>query len=171
MAEDDAIGKLAAQIEAARRAERFRAGGAELANLRLQGACELHRVCADFTASVNSKLSESLLDLSPPAYSPDAFRPTGANLIQIASQGRQMQITFGMPEKEMSTSKFPVPYVLEGEIRTYNQEMLERFEIRSRMIFFCIEQQNGVWRFFDWRTRSTGLVNRELLVSLMGPLF
>jgi hypothetical protein len=49
--------------------------------------------------------------------------------------------------------------------------MLERFEIRSRMIFFCIEQPAAVWRFFDWRTRSSGFIDRDLLVSLMGPLF
>jgi hypothetical protein len=171
MPEDDAIAKLARQIDATRRAERFLVGGDEIPNLRVQGASELHRICAEFTASVNRKLSESALDLSPPAYSPDAFRQSGANLIQIASQGRQMQITFAVPRQEVSTEKFSIPYILEGEIRAYNQEMLRRFEIRSRMIFFCIEQQIGTWRFFDWRTRSTGRIDIELLASLLGPLF
>ena len=171
MAEDDAIAKLARQIDATHRAERFKVGGDEIADLRLRGASELHRICADFTSSVNGRLPEPLLDLSPPAYSPEGFRHSGANLIQIASQGRQLQITFEAPERDVSTEKFPVPYVLEGEIRTYNQAMLERFEIRSRMIFFCIEQPAAAWRFFDWRTRSTGVVGRDLLVSLMGPLF
>jgi hypothetical protein len=171
MAEDDAISKLARQIDATRRAERFLAGGEEIANLRVQGACELHRICGDFTLSVNSKLAEPLLDLSPPTYSPAAFRQSGVNLIQIAAQGRQMQITFEASEPAVSTEKFLIPYILEGEVRTYNQEMLKRFEIRSRMIFFCIEQDVGTWRFFDWRTRSTGPFDRELLVSLLGPLF
>lgn len=171
MAEDDAISKFARQIDATRRAERFKAGGDEIAELRLRGACELHRICADFTSSVNSKLPEPLLDLSPQAYSEDAFRQSGANLIQIASQGRQLQISFQAPERNVSTEKFPVPYILEGEVRTYNQAMLDRFSIRSRMIFFCIEEPVAVWRYFDWRTRSTGLIGRDLLVSLMGPLF
>jgi hypothetical protein len=171
MAEEDAVAKLARQIDATRRAERFLAGGEDIANLRLQGACELHRICAEFTSSVNSELSEPVLDLSPPTYSTAAFRQSGANLIQIASQGRQIQITFEVPEQAVSTEKFLAPYILEGEVRTYNQEMLKRLEIRSRMIFFCIEQETGIWRFFDWRTRSTGLFDRELLVSLMKPLF
>lgn len=171
MAQDDPLAKLARQIDSARRAERFLAGGEEIASLRVAGACDLHRICADFASSVNSQLSESLLDLSPTTYSPDAFRESGVNLIQISSQGRQIQITFQVPEQKVSTQKFLVPYVLEGEVRTYNQEMLKRFEIRSRMIFFCIEQETALWRFFDWRTRSTGLIDRDFLVSLMGPLF
>ena len=56
-------------------------------------------------------------------------------------------------------------------MRTFNQRMLERFEIRSRSIFFCVERETAVWRFFDWRTRSTGPVDDALLVSLMEPLF
>ena len=171
MADDDTIAKLARQIDATRREERFLAGGEEVTDLRVQGACELHRICADFTHSVNSKLSEPLLELSPPLYSPASFRQAGPNLIQIASQGRQMQITFEKPERAVSTEKFFAPYILEGEVRTYNQQMLKRFEIRSRMLFFCVERETGLWRFFDWRTRSTGLFDRGVLVSLMGPLF
>ena len=171
MAEDDAIVRLARQIEAAQRAERFRAGDGEIAKVRVQGACELHRVCADFVSSVNSNLSETLLAISPESYSPDAFREAGANLIQISSQGRQMQISFEVPKQMVSTEKFPIPYVLEGEVRAYNQEMLERFEIHTRMIFFCVENETTAWRHFDWRTRSTGLIDRELLASLMEPLF
>jgi hypothetical protein len=171
MAEEDALAKLARQIDAAHRAERFATDGEQIVRLRLQGACELHRICADFTSSVNSQLSESLLELSPPTYSPAAFRQSGPNVIQIASQGRQMQITFETPAQVVSTEKFLIPYVLEGEVRTYNQEMLKRFEVRTRMIVFCIEQGAGIWRYFDWRTRSTGVLDRELLVSLMKPLF
>jgi hypothetical protein len=71
----------------------------------------------------------------------------------------------------VSTEKFAIPYVLEGEVRTCNQRMLERFDIRSLLLFFCVEQETAGWRFFDWRTLRTGPVDRELLVSLMEPLF
>ena len=93
------------------------------------------------------------------------------NLIQIGSQGREMQITFETPPQPFSTEKYLVPYVLEGEVRTYNQRMLERFDIRSLLLFFCVEAGTANWRFFDWRTRHTGPVNRELLARLMEPLF
>jgi hypothetical protein len=82
------------------------------------------------------------------------------NLIQISSQGREMQIAFEATSKLVSTEKFLVPYVLEGEVRTYNQEMLEHFEIRSLLISFCVEEGTATWRPFDWRTSHTGPVDR-----------
>jgi hypothetical protein len=171
MAKDDAIVRLARQIDAARKAERFVLNTDEVASLRQEGACELHQLCTEFVGSVNSKLTESALELSPSAFGPENFRPTGVNLIQIGSQGRQMQVVFESTPGPYSTEKFLVPYVLEGEIRTYNQRMLERFEIRSRLIFFCVAERTAGWRFFDWRTRETGPVDSKLLVHLMQPLF
>jgi hypothetical protein len=171
MGHDDAIVKLARQIDAARKTERFLVNADEVASLRRHGACELHRICADFVSSVNSNLSEAALDLAPATYAQEWFREPGENLIQIGSQGRQMQIAFEAPSKLVSTEKFLVPYVLEGEVRAYNQRMLERFEIRSLLLFFCVEAGKADWRFFDWRSRHTGPVDHELLVSLMKPLF
>lgn len=104
-------------------------------------------------------------------YSPEMFRESGVNLIRIGSQGREMQITFEATRQLFSTEKFLVPYVLEGEVRTYNQKMLEHFEIRSHALFFCLEEGYATWRFFDWRTKQTGPVGGELLVNLMGRLF
>lgn len=171
MAPDEAILRLARQIDAARKAERFLANADEIANLRRHGASELHRICAEFVSSVNDKLSEAALDLSPATYAPEMFRAPGVNLIQISSQGREMQIAFEAPPQLVSTEKFVVPYVLEGEVRTYNQRMLDHFEIRSQLLFFCVQEGTAGWRFFDWRSRLTGPVDRELLVSLMEPLF
>jgi hypothetical protein len=171
MAEDDAIVRLARQIDAVRTAERFLVSAAEVAGLRRRGAAELHRICADFVSSVNGNLSQAGLDLSPTAYAPESFREPGVNLIQIGSQGRQIQIAFEAPAQAVSTEKFLVPYVLEGEVRAYNQRMLERFEIRSVPIFFCVEADSAGWRFFDWRTRHSGPVDTKWLARQMEPLF
>jgi hypothetical protein len=82
----------------------------EVASLRRHGACELHRICADFVSSVNGNLSEAALDLAPAAYAPESFREPGGNLIQIGSQGRQLQIASRQaPSKLVSTEKFLVP--------------------------------------------------------------
>jgi hypothetical protein len=171
MDQNDRIVSLARQIDAARRAERFLVNADEVANLRRRGATELHQICADFVSSVNSNLSEAALDLAPPIYAPESFREPGENLIQIGSQGRQMQIVFEAPSRLVSTEKYLVPYILEGEVRTYNQRMLERFEIRTLPLFLCVEAGTTRWRFYDWRNRRTGPVDRELLVGLMKPLF
>ena len=55
--------------------------------------------------------------------------------------------------------------------KKFGQRMLERFEIRSLLLFFCVEAGAAQWRFFDWRSRHTGPVDHGLLVSLMKPLF
>jgi|SRR5579872_1216812 len=171
MPQDDAIGRLARQIDAAQRDERLLAAEDAIREMRRRAACELHSVCADFVAAVNRHLSGALLDLSPATYAPETFREEGVNLIQISSQGRQMQIAFEATPQGVSTEKFRIPYTLEGEVRAYNQKMLERFEIQSRLIFFCVEGETAVWRFFDWRTLRTGPVDGALFVGLMEPLF
>lgn len=171
MAQDDVIGRLARQIDATWKSEQRLVNPDHVATLRRQGACELHRMCAEFVTAVNDRLSEMMLELSPPTYSPEMYREPGVNLMQISSQGRQLQIAFEAPTQLASTEKFAVPYVLEGEVRTYNQKMLERFDIRSHLIFFSVEKENARWHFFDWRTRHSGQFDRELLVSLMEPLF
>jgi len=171
MAYDDTISRLARQIDAARQSERFLVDAGEVANLRRRGAAELHQICAEFVASLNSRLSHAMLDLSPPVFTPEMFRETGVNLFQIASQGREMQIAFQAPALLFSTEKFLVPYVLEGELRAYNQKMLERFEIRSYSLFFCVTQEGAVWRFYDWRIPHTAPVDPNLLAGLMERLF
>lgn len=171
MEQHDPIARLARQIDAAKKSEHLLEDGDAVVNLRRQGACDLHLICAEFAATLNHKLSAATLDVSPPAYTPEMFRQPGVNLIQISSQGREMQFAFQAPLQLVSTEKFLVPYILEGEVRTYNQRMLERFDIRSLLLFFCVADGTTGWRYFDWRTRHTGPLGQELLVSLMEPLF
>ena len=171
MAYDDAIARLAKQIDAARKSEPSSVRAEEVAALRRQGACQLHQICAEFVSSLNSRLSDSALDLSPPTYAPEMFRESAVNLIQIGSQGREMQIAFQATAQLFSTEKFLAPYVLEGELRIYNQKMLERFEIRTHLLFFCLNENAGVWRFLDLRSGGTAPVDRDLLASLMEKLF
>ena len=171
MAQDDAIARLARQIDTVQRDEQLLVNAEAVATPRRRAASELHHICGEFVSALNSKLSEAMLDLSPATYAPEMFRETGVNLIQISSQGRQMQIAFEATPQMVSTEKFRIPYILEGEVRAYNQKMLERFEIRSRLVFFCVEKQTAIWRFFDWRTLRTGPVDGELFVSLMESLF
>jgi hypothetical protein len=168
---NDAIARLARQIDSTTRSERLGVNATAVASLRRQGAAELHHICAEFVASLNSRLSQAKLELSPASYTPNLFRESGASVLQISSQGRQMQITFQAPPELVSTQKFLIPYVLEGEARTYNQKMLERLEIRYMMLFYCVETDEASWRYYDWRTARTGPVDSNLLASLIEPLF
>src|SRR5262249_54989253 len=143
------------QIETARISERFLVNADEVSGLRRRGAAQLHKICADFVGSLNSRLSQGKLELSPPSYSVEMFREPGVNLIHMGSQGREMQILFQSPQNLFSTDKFLIPYVLDGELRVYNQKMLERFEVRTYSLFYCVNQEGAVWRFYDWRVPQT----------------
>ena len=102
MAQDDAIVRLARQIDAARKAEELVVNGPALAALRRQGACELHAICAEFVSALNRRLPAAV-ELTPALYVPAMFRESGVNLMQISSQGRQMQIAFEAPPQDVST--------------------------------------------------------------------
>jgi hypothetical protein len=171
MAQNDRFAGLARQIDAASKREHLAKTPDRIAALRRQGACDLHCLCLGFVQSVNRRLSNAVLELSPAAYSPEMFRASSVNLFQIGSGGREIHIAFQAPGELVSTEKFLSPYVLEGEVRAFNQQMLDRFDIRSQLLFCCLEEDRAFWHFFDWRTRHTGLFGEELLLSLMESLF
>jgi len=171
MTPDDRIARLAQRIETrSRQDEHQLLRAAEVAALRRQGAGQLHAICADFADSVNRLLPRAVLELAPPEYAADLFREPGVNLMQIAAEGRLVQISFQATSDLYSTEKFLTPYILDGEVRTYNQEMLERVEVQSQALFFCVEHSGNAWRFVDWRTNATGFLDRQFLVSLFERL-
>jgi hypothetical protein len=98
------------------------------------------------------------------------FRESGVNLIQMNTQGRIVQIAFEATREIYSTEKFLVPYILEGEVRAYNQEMLERTQIQSRALFFCLERDRNTWHYFEWLHGPTGTFGRDELVRLLERL-
>ena len=171
MADQDRISRLAKLIDSdIRKDQHLLLTEIEVAGLRRQGAVELHSICADFVASVNRQLSPPVLELSPPEYVAEMFRESGVNLIQINAQGRIIQIVFKATPAIFSTEKFRIPYILEGEVHAYNQEMLERTQIRSQALFFCLEETKNAWRYFEWLHGRTGAFDRDQLVSLLEHL-
>ena len=127
----------------------------------------MHAICADFAASINRLLTPPVLEMVPPAFAPEMFRNSAANLIQLNAQGRILQIAFESTRERFSTDKFLIPYILEGEVRAYNQEMLERTQVRSHALFYCVEDSRKAWRYHDWPSGRSGLFSQEQLVSLM----
>jgi hypothetical protein len=171
MAEQDRIVKLAQQIDSITKKDHYLLlGEPEAVELRRRAALELHSICADFVASVNHLLSPPILELAPPEYAAETFHESSVNLIQINTRGRIIQIAFKAPPTIFSTEKFRIPYILEGEVRAYNQEMLERTQIRSHALFFCLEQNRNNWHYFDWVHGRTGVFGRDQLVSLLEHL-
>jgi hypothetical protein len=171
MAEDDRITRLAKQIGSeVKKDKHLLLSEAEILVLRRQGAFKLHSICADFVASVNRLLTPPILELTPAEYSAEMFHESGMNLIQVTAQGRIIQIAFEAARQRFSTEKFLIPYILEGEVRAFNQEMLERTQIRSQALFFCLEEKGNTWHYFEWLQGRTGPFSRDQLVSLLERL-
>ena len=168
MAEEERIARLAKQIsDEIRKDQHLLLSDIEVLELRRQGAAELHAVCADFAASVNRLLTPPVLELAPPEYAAGMFRNPGANLIQLNARGRIVQIAFESTPERFSTQKFLIPYILEGEVRAYNQEMLERTQVRTQALFLCIDEGRSSWRYYEWANGRTGVFGRDQLMSLM----
>jgi hypothetical protein len=171
MAEQDRIARLAKQIDSlSKKDQHLLLTEDQVVCLRRQGAGELHAICLDFVSSLNRLVSPAVLELTPTEYAPEMFRLSGANLIQINTQGRIIQIAFQSPAELFSTEKFWIPYMLAGEVTSYNQEMLERTQVRSKALFYCIEQDKTSWHYFEFLNGRTGIFDRNQLVDLLERL-
>jgi hypothetical protein len=142
----------------------------QMAQLRQNAAVELHTICADFVISLNRLLSQADVNLDPAVFTPDSFDEIGKNLIQINVRGRILQIDFGATPELVSTEEFRIPYTLEGAVRAFNQQFLEKDVIEEQLIFYTLEKEKNWWRFFDPRTYRSGPFGQEYLVSLMERL-
>jgi hypothetical protein len=171
MAEPDRIARLAKLIDSEiKKDHRLRLTEPEVTSLRRKGAIGLHSICAGFVDSVNRQLSGPVIEFSPPEYAEQMFHESQVNLFQVNAQGRVIQIVFKSTPTIFSTEKFKIPYILEGEVHAYNQEMLERTQIRSVALFFCLEESGNTWRYFDWLHGDTGTFGKDQLVSLLERL-
>ncbi|MBZ5594382.1 MAG: hypothetical protein LAP39_19245 [Acidobacteriia bacterium] len=168
----DRLKKLTEAIDAlAQKDDALLLKAQEIASLRRQAAVELHGICAKFVCDINRQLAKIQLQFDPSEYSPESFRDVGANLLQINVHGRILQIEFASTVDTVSTENFRVPHILEGSIRCFNQESLDRAFIEEQFIFYCLERKKrNLWRFFDARTYRSGPFDQEYLISLMEQL-
>lgn len=142
----------------------------EVVALRRAAAADLHAICADFVNSINRLLDHGEVQLDPHSFSEENFREDAPNLIQINVRGRILQVGFRATPELVSTEDFRVPYTIEGTIRAFNQELLDKDLIEEQLIFFTVEQHKQMWRFFDARTYRSGPFDQEYLIGLMEQL-
>jgi hypothetical protein len=142
----------------------------DITALRRRAAAELHAICAEFVVSLNRLLAREALVLDPPDFGEEAFHEEGKNLIQINVRGRILQIEFGCTAELVSTEEFRIPYTMDGSVRAFNQELLEKDIIEEQLLYYTLEKDKKWWRFFDARTYRSGPFDQEYLVSLMEQL-
>jgi hypothetical protein len=142
----------------------------EMGQLRRAAASELYAICREFVSCLNRLMQSSELLLDPDEFSESAFQDDALNLIQISVRGRILQIGFSAPTELVSTEDFRVPYTLAGSVRAFNQELLEKEIIEEQLVFYTIEKDRKMWRFFDPRTYRSGTLDQEYLISVMEQL-
>jgi hypothetical protein len=94
----------------------------------------------------------------------------GRNLIQINIRGRILQIEFGATAELVSTEEFRIPYTMEGAVRAFNQQLLDKDIIEEQLIYYTLEKDKKWWRFLDPRTNRSGPFSQDYLISLMEQL-
>lgn len=163
--------KLAERIDAlAAKDEDAIRRAAEIAAIRRAAAGELHAVCLELVENLNRMLTRAEVVLDPPLYSPEYFRDGAPNLIQINVRGRILQMEFEATPELLSCEEFRIPYTLEGSVRVFNQELLDKDRIEEQLVFYTIEKHRNMWRFFDGRTYRSGPLDEEYLVTLIEQL-
>jgi hypothetical protein len=168
---DTRLKRLAESIDAlAEKDQRRQDHAREIANLRRRAATELHAICADFVVSLNRLLSRTEVVLDPPVFTEESLREEAANLIQLNTRGRILQIEFTTTPDLLSTEDFRVPYTMRGSVRAFNQALLDKDLIEEQLLFYTLEKEKKLWRFFDARTYRSGPFDQEYLVNLMEQL-
>jgi hypothetical protein len=142
----------------------------EMDELRHTAATELYTICGDFVSTVNRLLAKTELVLDPGQFSLSSFHGDATNLIQISVRGRILQIAFSATGELICTEDFRIPYTLCGSVRAFNQELLEKEVIEEQLVFYTVEKDRKMWRFFDPRTYRSGTFDQEYLVSVMEQL-
>ncbi len=142
----------------------------EIEDFRQRAASEIYSICAGFVNSINELLTDPVMELDPPSFPPGTFQDDSPNLMQINARGRILQVAFSSTAELVSTEDFRVPYILSGTVRAFNQELLDKDIIEEQLIFYTLEHQKKMWRFFDARTYRSGPFDQEYLVSLMEQL-
>jgi hypothetical protein len=142
----------------------------EIDQMRHAAASELHTICRDFVNSLNRLMSKTELLLDPAQFSESAFQEDVTNLIQISVRGRILQVAYAATHELLSTEDFRIPYTLSGSVRAFNQELLNKDLIEEQLIFYTVEGDRKMWRFFDTRTYRSGTFDQEYLVSVMEQL-
>jgi len=167
----DRLARLAASIEAIGGRDRNLVDeSARVDRMRTQGAAGLHDICRRFVDALNGRLAEPALLLDPPDYAAGHYHDVGPNLFQINLRGRLLQIEFAATEELYSTEEFGRPYILQGGIRSFSQDLLDRNTLDEQAIFYCLRDGEGQWYYFDFRTYRTGVVTPDFLAAGMQRL-
>jgi hypothetical protein len=165
---DDPMQRLAQRIQSLVEKDQGRLRRIEeMEAVRRAAARELYTVCADFVAAVNAILDTPVVMLDPPEYTDASYSDDAPNLVQINIHGRILQVAYAATAELVSTEEFRIPYIMEGSVRAFNQEMLDKDLIEEQPLFYTMERNRNMWRYFETLTYHSGPFDRAFLISVM----
>ncbi len=175
---DDRIQRLARKIEDLRRKdEHALARRKEIHRQREKAAARLHRICSCFVERLNGLVKDDLMMLIPPDFPAEVNEESRLQLM-LNVRGRILLIDLEPPPSLVSTELFRKAYILQGEVRFFNQELLDDSRVEEHGIFFCPGEgpkdangrREGAWMFWNGRSYKSGPVDAEYLAELMEEL-
>jgi hypothetical protein len=168
---DGRLKSLARKIETVAQKDQEQVRKAQEAiRLCRSAAAELHVFCRELVEAINGLLTKPLMELSPAEYTPEAFQEDGPNVFQINVSGRIVQLEFHTTAGPSSTEKLATPYILEGAIRAFNQELLDLLLVPEQQLFCCPQAGKLNWVWLDTRSQRASPLDQERLISLLERL-
>ncbi len=120
--------------------------------------------------ALNALLARPLVEFSPAEFTAQSFRDDAANIFQINVSGRVVHIEFRATEAPSSTEKLATPYIIEGAVRAFNQELLDLSVIPEQQVFCCPQGARMNWVWLDPRSQRTSPLDQERLISILERL-
>ncbi|MBI3680810.1 MAG: hypothetical protein HY235_10475 [Acidobacteria bacterium] len=136
----------------------------ELENSQQAARKELYEQCRVLVAALNGMLEKLTIELTPDTYRAEAA------LFQMNASGRIVQIALEPPETAMSTERYRTWYIQRGALRWFNQDYLDRQEIRENLIYYCVGAEERGWRYVDPASRKSGALDQEYLAEILERL-
>jgi hypothetical protein len=160
--------KLAGRIEELRRKdeEAFESRRRVL-EARRTAVQRLWDTCRNFSDLLNGYIGETRVVLTPPEP-PEEYDEDRPTQFVLNARGRILLLELRVPSHLVSRENFNKPYIFEGDIRFFNQELLESERVEEHSLFFCPgEGDSGEWVFFNGRSYKSGVVDVDYLASLL----
>lgn len=165
---DERFQKLARRIEELRRKDEAADQRRQtIQKRRTEAIHRLWEICNGFATHLNSYIEHDPLQLSPPEPPPNFPEDEHLQLLMNV-RGRILLLDVAAPANLVATDNFKKPYILEGEVRFFSQELLEEERVEEHGIFFCPgEGPEGAWIFWNGRTYKSGRVDENYLAGLL----
>ncbi len=165
---DERFQRLASRIEELRRKDeqqqQFRR---RIIEGRNNGVRRLWEICGNFANTLNSFAKEDRLDMTP-AEPPEVINEDEQIQLMLNVRGRILLLDLAVPNNLLGKENFKKPYILEGDVRFFNQELLENEQVEEHNIFFCPDEgRDGAWMYWNGRTYKSGVVDEDYLAGLL----